>query len=54
MENITSRLGKLLFPRLPRDVRRRKMDVVYITLLVGLVVASIVAFTMLMRSGTGR
>jgi hypothetical protein len=44
---IVSSFGKLLFPRLPHDLRRRRTANFLITLSVGLVVAGLVAFTML-------
>jgi len=45
---MTPDLGKLLFPRLPRDQRRREMQVLLAALLVGLVIAGAMAMVMIM------
>ena len=39
-------LGKLLFPRLPPDLQRRKLRVMFAVLLTGLVLAGVVALVM--------
>ena len=44
-------LGKLLFPKLPRDLRRRRMNAILITTLVSLVFTAGMAFIM-MRTGS--
>jgi len=45
-------LGKLLFPRLPPDQRRREMHTLIATLLVGLVIAGITATVMVLLAKT--
>jgi hypothetical protein len=54
MNYITSTLGKLLFPRLPRDLRQRRVNIIYAVLAVGLLVAGGIAVAMLMTQGAGR
>jgi hypothetical protein len=39
-------LAKLLFPRLPPDLQRRKLRVMFVALFTGLLVAGIVALVM--------
>ncbi len=53
MRNISSALGKLLFPRLPYDLRQRKINVLYLVVVVGLLAAAGVAFSMLKMHGVG-
>jgi hypothetical protein len=40
-------IGKILFPQLPRDQRRRRVTEITLTLLVGFAVAAIIAVVML-------
>ncbi len=46
-------LGKLLFPRQPRDVQRRKINTILMVLLVGLLLGGFVAFFMVYRNKMG-
>jgi hypothetical protein len=43
-------VGKMLFPDLPRDLRRRRMSVIFLTAFISVVVAGIVALVIL-KSG---
>jgi hypothetical protein len=43
-------VGKMLFPDLPRDLRRRRMSVIILTAFISVVVAGIVALVIL-KSG---
>ena len=45
---MTPDLGKFLFPRLPRDQRRREMQILLAALLVGLAIAGAMAMVMIM------
>ncbi len=51
MNYIILNLGKMLFPNLPPDLRRRRMSVLFITVFVGLMVAGI---TVLLMTETGK
>jgi hypothetical protein len=44
---IVSNFGKLLFPRLPRDVRRRRTANFFIALFAGVAVAGFIALAMI-------
>jgi hypothetical protein len=45
---MTLNFGKLLFPRLQRDQRRREMRFLFAALLAGMAIASTIALVMLM------
>ena len=51
MNYITNLLGKVLFPNLPRDLRQRRMNVIYIVLLVGVMVAGVVGISIFKMRG---
>lgn len=53
MSHVTFFLGKLLFPRLPPDLRRRRINIIYMVLVVGLPVAGAVAYAMFKVHGAG-
>jgi LPS O-antigen subunit length determinant protein (WzzB/FepE family) len=46
-------LGKLLFPRQPRDVQRRKANIVLMVLLVGLFLGGLIALMLVYRNKMG-
>jgi hypothetical protein len=46
-------LGKLLFPRLPRDVQRRKINIILMVLLVSLLLGGFIAFMLVFRNKMG-
>jgi hypothetical protein len=48
MNFITAYIGKLLFPRLPRDLRRRKINIISLVLFISLLAACAIAFAMVM------
>jgi hypothetical protein len=48
LDFMTPDLGKLLFPRLQPDQRRREMHALFAALLTGLIIAGAVALVMLM------
>jgi hypothetical protein len=48
MNFIMLRAGKMLFPNLPRDLRRRKMNVVAVTAITSLMLAGIIVVVMTM------
>jgi hypothetical protein len=43
-------LGKLLFPRLPPDLQRRKINILLAVLLVGLLLGGLIALTMILSN----
>jgi LPS O-antigen subunit length determinant protein (WzzB/FepE family) len=43
-------LGKLLFPRLPPDVQRRKIIIILAVLLVGLLLGGLIALMMVLSN----
>jgi flagellar basal body-associated protein FliL len=45
--------GKLLFPRLPPDVQRRKIIILLAVLLVGLLLGGLIALMMVLRNKIG-
>jgi len=45
--NLSRRLGKLLFPHLPRDQRKSQMSVLTLVLIVSLIVAATMGVLML-------
>jgi hypothetical protein len=49
---MTPNFGKLLFPRLQPDQRRREMRTLLLALLAGLAIAGTVALVMLLLAGT--
>lgn len=50
MDRFTNILGKWLFPRLPRDVRRRKLNTCFAVLIVSLIVMGGVALTIILTA----
>ncbi len=46
-------LGKLLFPRLPPDLQRRKINTLLAVLLVGLLLGGLIALVMVLRNKIG-
>jgi len=46
-------LGKLLFPRLPSDLQRRKVNIILSVLLVGLILGGIVALVAVFTNKVG-
>ena len=46
-------LGKLLFPRLQRDVQRRKMTIIFVVLFVSLFLGGAIAFMLVLSNKTG-
>ncbi|MGD0251913.1 MAG: hypothetical protein ABSC01_04385 [Verrucomicrobiota bacterium] len=46
-------LGKLLFPRLPPDLQRRKINTILAVLLVGLLLGGLVALVALVSNRVG-
>ena len=46
-------LGKLLFPRQPRDVRRRKINIILMVLLAGLLLGGFIAFFLIYGNKMG-
>ena len=46
-------LGKLLFPRLPRDVQRRKINIILMVLLASLLLGGFIAFMLVFRNKMG-
>ena len=42
--------GKLLFPRLPPDLQRRKITILLAVLLVGLLLGGLIALTMILSN----
>jgi hypothetical protein len=47
---MSSFLGKLLFPRQPHDVQRRKINIILMVLLVGLLLGGLMAFFLIYRN----
>jgi hypothetical protein len=45
--------GKLLFPRLPPDLQRRKINILLAVLVVGLLLGGVMAFLMVARNKIG-
>jgi hypothetical protein len=45
--------GKLLFPRLPPDLQRRKINILLAVLVVGLLLGGVMAFLMVFRNKIG-
>jgi hypothetical protein len=45
--------GKLLFPRLPPDLQRRKINTILAVLLVGLILGGLIALMMVLRNKIG-
>jgi hypothetical protein len=54
MNYIMLNLGRMLFPNLPPDLRRRRMAVLFITALVSMAVAVSTAFLMIEMGKLGR
>jgi hypothetical protein len=54
MNFVTTFIGKLLFPRLPRDLRRRRINIISLVLFISLLVACAIAFAMVMVQRMGR
>jgi len=46
-------LGKLLFPRLPHDLQRRKVNILLAVLLIGLLLGGLIALMMVLRNKIG-
>jgi hypothetical protein len=46
-------LGKLLFPRLPPDLRRRKVNIVLAAVLVGLLLGGLVGLMAILSNRVG-
>ena len=46
-------LGKLLFPRLPPDLQRRKITITLAVLLVGLLLGGLIALMIVLRNKIG-
>ena len=46
-------LGKLLFPRLPPDVQRRKINIILTVLLISLLLGGLIALMLVFRNKTG-
>jgi hypothetical protein len=46
-------LGKLLFPRLPPDLQRRKVNILLGVLIAGLLLGSLMAFMIVLRNKIG-
>jgi hypothetical protein len=46
-------LGKLLFPRLPPDLQRRKINTLLAVLLVGLVLGGLITLAMVLSNKIG-
>ena len=46
-------LGKLLFPRQPRDVQRRKIGILLAVLWVGLLLGGLIALMLVLSNKTG-
>ena len=45
--------GKLMFPRQPRDVQRRKINIILVVLLAGLLFGGFMAFFLVYRNQMG-
>ncbi len=45
--------GKLLFPRLPPDLQRRKINILLAVLLVGLLLGGLIALVMVLSNKIG-
>ncbi|MGA2240480.1 MAG: hypothetical protein ABSH11_00355 [Verrucomicrobiota bacterium] len=46
-------MGKLLFPRLPHDLQRRKVNILLAVLLIGLLLGGLIALMMVLRNKIG-
>ncbi len=46
-------LGKLLFPRQPRDVQRRKINIILAVLFISLLLGGFIAFMLVYRNKMG-
>ena len=46
-------LGRLLFPRLPSDLQRRKVNIILAVLLVGLLLGGLMALMLVLRNKIG-
>ncbi len=53
MELMNNFLGKLLFPRLPPDVQRRKITIILIVLFISLLLGGLIALMMVYRNKMG-
>jgi hypothetical protein len=54
MNYLMLNLGKIMFPKLPPDLRRRRLAVFFITALVSLTVAAVTAFLITEAGNWGR
>jgi len=50
---VTRFLGKLLFPRLPSDLQRRKMNIILTVLVVGLLLGGLLALVAIVSNKVG-
>ena len=50
---MTRFLGKLLFPRLPSDLQRRKMNIILTVLVVGLLLGGLLALVAIVSNKVG-
>ncbi len=46
-------LGRLLFPRLPPDIQRRKINILLVVLFVGLLVGGLIVLTLILSNKIG-